>query len=91
MSSSAPTRDEIAQLFNGKGEISVRVIPAAKIEKVSIENASVKIWLRTAPEDGKANKAVLTILSGLLCVPASSLEIVHGKSARDKRIRRRQD
>ncbi|WP_395635343.1 DUF167 domain-containing protein [Sphingorhabdus sp.] len=42
---------------------------------------------RTAPEDGKANKAVLAILAKLLGISVSQLEITHGQTARDKRVR----
>jgi len=58
-----------------------------KGRKAAIENGALKIWLRTAPEDGKANKAVLGILAKLLGISVSQLEITHGQTARDKRVR----
>ena len=57
------------------------------MEKAAIENGALKIWLRTAPEDGRANKAVLAILAKPLGISVNQLEITHGQTARDKRVR----
>jgi uncharacterized protein YggU (UPF0235/DUF167 family) len=38
----------------------------AKIEKAANENGAFRIWLRTPPECGEANKAVLAIFGKLL-------------------------
>ena len=86
---SAPnlTREAITALISDRNELSLRVVPGAKVEKAAIENDALKIWLRTAPEDGKANKTVLAILAKLLGISVSQLEITHGQTARDKRVR----
>ena len=81
------TREAITALISDRNELSLRVVPGAKVEKAVIENGALKIWLRTAPEDGKANKAVLAILAKLLGISISQLEITHGQTARDKRVR----
>lgn len=82
-----PTCNEIAALTNSNGELTLRVVPGSKIEKIAIENGGLKIWLRTPPQNGKANKAVLDILAELLDVPAGNLKVVHGKTSRDKRVK----
>jgi uncharacterized protein len=87
MSAITPTRDAITALISARNELSLRVVPGAKVEKAAIENGTLKIWLRTAPEDGKANKAVLAILTKLLEIPVGQLEITHGHTSRDKRVR----
>ena len=87
MSAAAPTKDAITALLSAKEELSLRVVPGARVERTAIENGTLKIWLRTAPEDGKANKAVLAILAKLLGISVSQLEITHGQTARDKRVR----
>ena len=87
MSADAPTKDAIIALLSAKEDLSLRVVPGARVERTAIENGILKIWLRTAPEDGKANKAVLAILAKLLGVSVSKLEITHGQIARDKRVR----
>lgn len=81
------TAQAITALISDRNELSLRVVPGAKVEKAAIENGALKIWLRTAPEDGKANKAVLAILAKLLGISVSQLEITHGQTARDKRVR----
>lgn len=54
------------------------------------EDASGQHWLKVRitapPEDGKANRAVLTLLSKTWKVPLSSLTIVSGETSRYKRI-----
>ena len=87
MSAITPTLEAITALISTRNELSLRVVPGAKIEKAAIENGALKIWLRTAPEDGKANKAVLAILAKLLEIPASQLQVTHGHTSRDKRVR----
>lgn len=87
MSAFTPTREAISALISSRNELSLRVVPGARIEKAAIENGVLKIWLRTAPEDGKANKAVLAILAKLLEIPVGQLEITHGDTTRDKRVR----
>ena len=47
---------------------------------------ALKVSVTAAPEKGKANKAVLTLLAGRLDVPASSIELVSGTSAPDKTV-----
>lgn len=78
---------DIAALIDVAGELRVRVVPGAKVEKIAIENDTPKIWIRTAPEDGKANKAVISLLAKLLGIPANRFTIVQGQTSRDKRIR----
>ena len=77
---------DIAYLIDDAGELRVRVVPAARVEKIAIENGIPKIWIRTAPEDGKANKAVISLLAKLLTIPASRITIVTGHNSRDKRL-----
>lgn len=46
----------------------------------------LKLRITAPPEDGKANHAVLTLLSKAWNVPVSSLTIVSGETSRYKRI-----
>lgn len=43
-----------------------------------------KVRVTAAPEDGRANEAVLRLLSETLSVPRASLTLVSGHGARDK-------
>lgn len=81
-----PTPDTIFDLLDMAGELRIRVVPGAKVERVAIENSVLKIWVRTAPEDGKANKAVVALLARILSLPNSHIQIVKGQTSRDKRV-----
>lgn len=85
--SAPPSFQDISLLLNSDGEIRLRVVPGAKVEKIAIENSTLKIWVRTAPEDGKANRAVITFLAKTLKLPKEAVTIISGHTSRDKRAR----
>lgn len=82
-----PTVAEIRAVMNAKGELALRVVPGAKVERAAIENGALKLWTRTAPEDGKATKAVLAQVAALLDVPVRDVVLVSGVTSREKRVR----
>ena len=86
----SPSAAEIRALVDAKGELALRVVPGAKVARAAIENGTLKVWTRTAPEDGKATKAVLAQLAGLLDMAARDIELVSGATSREKRVRIRQ-
>lgn len=51
-----------------------------------MEEGKLKIRVTVPPEGGKANKAVIELLSKALKVPKSSIEIVRGDTSRNKVI-----
>ncbi len=77
-------------LHNGqKGSaLAVRVTPRASRNEISgiLDDGTVKIRLTAPPVEGKANAALVDFLSALLGVPKSSIEVVAGKTGRDKLI-----
>lgn len=72
-----------------EGVIRVRVIPRAKADEISeiLQDGRVKIRLVAPPVDGKANKSLKILLSSVLEVPRSSIEIHSGSTGRDKVVR----
>jgi uncharacterized protein (TIGR00251 family) len=46
-----------------------------------------KVRVTAAPEDGKANEAVLRLLAECLDLPSERLTLVSGRSGRDKIVR----
>jgi uncharacterized protein len=82
-----PTIEEIRALMNIKRELGLRVVPGAKVERAAIENGMLKIWTRTAPEDGKATKAVLAQVARLLDLPPRDVVLVSGATSQNKRVR----
>lgn len=80
------TATDIVALIDAKGELRLRVVPGAKVEKMAVENGTLKIWIRTAPEDGKANKTVVAQIADLLSLPVANIRMLQGQSSRDKRL-----
>lgn len=68
--------------------VSLRVQPKASANKILGEHAgALKVSVTAAPEKGKANAAVVTLLSKELGIPKSSIEIVRGETTRIKTLR----
>jgi uncharacterized protein (TIGR00251 family) len=65
--------------------ISVSVKPQAKKEAVTQVSASeYQVSVKAPPHDGKANLAVIKLLSEYFSVPKSQIKIVRGHTARKK-------
>lgn len=72
--------------------LRVKVTPKAKVEKIKKEitadgTALYRIYVTAAPEDGKANEAVIRVLAKTLGIAKSALKITHGLTGREKTIR----
>ncbi len=67
--------------------VSVKVQPNASKDRVVGEHADqIKIAVTVAPEKGKANKAVIKVLSKWLGVKSSDIQIISGENSRDKKV-----
>ncbi len=71
--------------------LRVKVTPKAKSERIKKEIAAdgsvlYKIYVTAAPEDGKANAAVIKLLAKALGIAKSSLTITRGLTSREKTI-----
>ncbi|MFC1613580.1 DUF167 domain-containing protein [Patescibacteria group bacterium] len=68
--------------------INIKVIPRAKKnEVIKLENGNYKARLTSAPVDGKANQALIKMLSKYFGVGKSEIRIVRGEKGREKTIR----
>lgn len=65
-------------------QINIRVIASAKQNKIVESDDGFKIYTTTAPEDGKANGAVIKLLAKHFDKPKSHIEIIRGHRTRDK-------
>jgi len=78
------------ELHDGKrgAALAVRVTPRASRNEVFgvLNDGTVKIHLTAPPVEGQANEALLKFLSEVLGVPLSRLDIVAGKTGRDKLV-----
>jgi len=68
--------------------LHVRVQPKARANAVvGWRGETLRVSVTAAPENGKANRAVITLLADSLGVAASSISLVRGASSRDKWFR----
>ena len=73
---------------DGAITFDVRVIPrSSKSEIVGEIDGVIKIKLKAPPVDGAANEELVKLLSKLIGVSKSAVEITNGKSGRTKRLR----
>ena len=72
---------DLQKIFN------VRVTPHAKQNKIVQDNDVFRVYITTATEKGKANNAVIDMLSDYFDVPKTKIKIVKGETSRDKIIR----
>ena len=83
-----PSRTAILALADADGRLEVRVSPGASADVIALPASGGSLAVRTtAPEDGKANDAVLRLLAKALDRPVSTLEVVRGATTRNKLIR----
>lgn len=71
---------DLSKIFN------VRVTPRAKQNKVVESDGVLRVYTTSVPENGRANTAVIDLLSEYFDVPKSRIKIVRGVGARDKVI-----
>ena len=66
-------------------QLNVKVYPRASRNAVECNrDGSLKIRVTTAPEDNKANDAVLKLLADRLGIPRTSVRILRGHRTRNK-------
>lgn len=73
-------------------QIAVRATPKAARDSITgiAEDADGRLWLKVrlsaAPEDGKANQALIRLLARASGAPRSRIALVSGETARAKRV-----
>jgi uncharacterized protein len=66
-------------------KITVRVKPNSKQQKIEeVEDGSLKIYLKSSPVNGKANKELIQMLADKYNVPKSHISIRLGLASRQK-------
>jgi uncharacterized protein (TIGR00251 family) len=67
--------------------LTLRVAPgAARSAVVGRHGSGWKVRVAAAPEDGKANDALVRLLAETLAVPERDVSIVSGRTSRDKTV-----
>ena len=67
-------------------EFNIRVQPKAGRNSVEVNGDKVTARVTAAPENGKANDAVIVLLAKRLKVAKGRVHIVRGHKARNKRL-----
>jgi uncharacterized protein (TIGR00251 family) len=68
--------------------LSIRIQPrASKNEIVALASGGLKIRLTAPPVDGAANEALVKFLADTLSIPKSHVEIVSGRTSKNKIVR----
>lgn len=81
-----PPAAAIRALADSEGRLALRVTPGARVEGVELGDGKLLIKVRTKPEDGKANAAVLDLLADALGIATSRLRMLRGATGRDKLV-----
>lgn len=81
----------LKELFNtNNNKLEIKVIPNASSDKVIISEDNVaplvKVYVTVTPEDGKANKQVIKLLSNALKIPKSKINISKGLKSKNKTV-----
>jgi uncharacterized protein (TIGR00251 family) len=72
---------------HGGSTFAVKVTPrSSKNEIAGVQKGVLRIRLTAPPAEGKANKALIGFLAGILDVPKRDLEILSGHSSRQKTV-----
>lgn len=68
--------------------LQLKVVTTAGMQKaVSDKSGMVKIYLKSAPEKGKANQELVEFLAKMLEIPQTAITIITGATSRIKTVK----
>jgi hypothetical protein len=68
--------------------IEVKVVPSSGRSECKVEvMGNLKCYVKSAPENGKANKELIRLFARQLGISASDVDILSGETSRTKRIK----
>ena len=67
--------------------VEIKVIPLAGKNSWKLESGRLKCHLKSAPERGKANDELITLIAKAVAIPANKVTIISGATVRLKRIK----
>lgn len=73
----------------GSLHLSLHVKPGASKNRegvISVTDEVIEVCVAAQAREGEANKAVVQVLSSVLGVPKSRLQLTHGMKSRDKMV-----
>lgn len=88
MSRPAPAFPDLSHLALPGTEITLRVTPAARRNAIEMDmQCSLRAQVTAAPENGRANDALRTLLARALGIAPGRLRLIRGDTARIKTFR----
>ena len=67
--------------------LSIRVQPGARKNSIQgVHDGALKVSVQAAPEDGKANDAIMELLKKSLGIKRNQIEMLSGQTSRNKKI-----
>lgn len=66
--------------------ITLRATPRASRNRIEVSPTALRAYVTAAPEDGRANAALVKLLAKRLGVAKSAITLLRGESARDKTL-----
>ena len=82
-----PAAEAVRALIDGEGRLALRVTPGARAEGLDLTDGRLQAKVRAKPEDGKANAAVIALLSAALAIAPSRITLLRGATSREKQFR----
>lgn len=68
-------------------KINIKVIPGARKQEIEKKDNRFKIYLKSKPEKGKANKELITLLADYFNTSKSSITIIKGEHTKNKIVK----
>ena len=67
--------------------LPIRAQPGARKNSIiGVHDGALKVSVQAAPEDGKANDAIMELLKKTLGIKRNQIEILSGQTSRDKKF-----
>jgi uncharacterized protein (TIGR00251 family) len=69
--------------------LDIKAVPRSRTAEVSdvMANGVLKVKVTAAPEKGRANEEICALLADYLGVPKRNVEVIHGHTTPQKRVR----
>ena len=74
-------------IFKNNGLLNIKVITKSSKNEIFLDNGVIKVKITEAPENGKANKAIINLFSKTFKIPKNKINIIKGLKSSNKTIK----
>jgi uncharacterized protein len=87
--SHAPDDLRLKLIAEGNLTLDIKVVPRSRVSEISerLVNGALKVKVMAAPERGKANEEVCSVVAAYLGVPKRNVEVLSDFTSQYKRVR----